>query len=96
MRYVYVGNVHDPEADSTRCHQCGQLLIGRDWYKLTAWNLTRRERAQAARRRVLGSSSPSRAPGGRNASRSGWPSFAEAGSIGRPPQGGASRAVVGS
>ena len=28
------------EADSTRCHQCGQLLIGRDWYRLTAWNLT--------------------------------------------------------
>jgi len=40
VRYAYVGNVHDPEADSTRCHQCGQLLIGRDWYRLTAWNLT--------------------------------------------------------
>jgi pyruvate formate lyase activating enzyme len=39
LRYVYVGNVHDPEADSTFCHQCRQLLIGRDWYQLTGWNL---------------------------------------------------------
>ena len=40
VRYAYVGNVHDPEADSTRCHLCDKLLIGRDWYTLTAWNLT--------------------------------------------------------
>ncbi|MBV8488709.1 MAG: AmmeMemoRadiSam system radical SAM enzyme, partial [Planctomycetaceae bacterium] len=39
-RYAYVGNVHDPEADSTRCHHCGVLLVGRDWYRLTAWKLT--------------------------------------------------------
>jgi pyruvate formate lyase activating enzyme len=39
LRYVYVGNVHDPEADSTTCHQCGSLLIGRDWYNLTGWGL---------------------------------------------------------
>lgn len=40
IRYVYVGNVHNKEADSTYCHQCGQLLIGRDWYQLSEWNLT--------------------------------------------------------
>jgi pyruvate formate lyase activating enzyme len=40
VRYAYVGNVHDPEADSTFCHGCGQLLIGRDWYQLTSWKLT--------------------------------------------------------
>jgi pyruvate formate lyase activating enzyme len=40
LRYVYVGNVHDTEGDSTYCHACGALLIGRDWYDLTAWNLT--------------------------------------------------------
>jgi pyruvate formate lyase activating enzyme len=40
VRYAYVGNVHDPEADSTYCHACGSLLIGRDWYELTAWCLT--------------------------------------------------------
>ncbi len=37
--YAYVGNVHDPACDSTYCHDCGQLLIGRDWYQLTNWNL---------------------------------------------------------
>jgi pyruvate formate lyase activating enzyme len=39
VRHVYVGNVHDPEGDSTSCHTCGGLLIGRDWFELTAWNL---------------------------------------------------------
>ncbi|CAN5894430.1 AmmeMemoRadiSam system radical SAM enzyme [soil metagenome] len=39
IRYAYVGNVHDPEADSTTCHACGALLIGRDWYELGLWNL---------------------------------------------------------
>ena len=40
LNHVYVGNVHDPEGDSTYCHACGAMLIGRDWYDLTAWNLT--------------------------------------------------------
>jgi pyruvate formate lyase activating enzyme len=39
VRYAYVGNVHDPEADSTFCHVCGTLLIGRDWYELTGWHI---------------------------------------------------------
>jgi pyruvate formate lyase activating enzyme len=40
VRYAYVGNVHDLEAESTYCHRCGQVLIGRDWYVLSTWNLT--------------------------------------------------------
>ena len=40
IRYAYIGNVHDPEGDSTYCHSCGKKLIGRDWYLLTDWNLT--------------------------------------------------------
>ena len=40
LRYVYTGNVYDEAGGSTYCHQCGQKLIGRDWYRLTAWNLT--------------------------------------------------------
>jgi pyruvate formate lyase activating enzyme len=39
LRYVYTGNVHDEEGGSTFCHGCGEKLIGRDWYVLTAWNL---------------------------------------------------------
>ena len=39
MRYAYTGNVDDPDGGSTYCHQCGELLIGRDWYELDQWNL---------------------------------------------------------
>ncbi len=40
IRYVYTGNVHDERGGSTYCHQCGERLIGRDWYVMTAWSLT--------------------------------------------------------
>jgi len=39
VRYAYVGNVHHKAAESTYCHQCGHLLIGRDWYTLSEWGL---------------------------------------------------------
>jgi pyruvate formate lyase activating enzyme len=39
LRYVYVGNVHDESGSSTYCPGCGTKLIGRDWYRLTAWNM---------------------------------------------------------
>ena len=39
LRHVYVGNIHDKAASSTYCHQCGHLLIGRDWYQLSEWGL---------------------------------------------------------
>ncbi|MFQ6006820.1 MAG: AmmeMemoRadiSam system radical SAM enzyme, partial [Woeseia sp.] len=40
LHYVYTGNVHDFEGESTYCHKCGETLIGRDWYELSVWNLT--------------------------------------------------------
>jgi pyruvate formate lyase activating enzyme len=40
IRYVYTGNVHDRDGQSTYCHGCGEVLIGRDWYRLSDWNLT--------------------------------------------------------
>ena len=40
LRYVYTGNVHDYEGESTYCHDCGQVLIGRDWYQLSVWNIS--------------------------------------------------------
>jgi pyruvate formate lyase activating enzyme len=40
LRYVYTGNVHDEAGQSTYCHACGAKLIGRDWYRITAWRLT--------------------------------------------------------
>ncbi len=39
VRYAYTGNVHDKAGESTYCHNCGEILIGRDWYVLSEWNL---------------------------------------------------------
>ncbi len=42
--YAYTGNVHDHNGSSTYCHQCGNILIGRDWYTLKEWDLTEKGR----------------------------------------------------
>ncbi|HUF63626.1 MAG TPA: AmmeMemoRadiSam system radical SAM enzyme [Verrucomicrobiales bacterium] len=34
IRYVYCGNIRDPEAQSTWCPNCGELLVERDGYRL--------------------------------------------------------------
>lgn len=34
LKYVYVGNVHDRQHQSTYCPSCSALLIERDWYQL--------------------------------------------------------------
>ncbi|HVS12680.1 MAG TPA: AmmeMemoRadiSam system radical SAM enzyme [Thermoanaerobaculia bacterium] len=39
LRYVYTGNVHDPEGQSTRCSGCDAVVIGRDWYRILSWDL---------------------------------------------------------
>ncbi len=39
VHYAYTGNVHDKAGGSTWCHNCGALLIERDWYVLGEWNL---------------------------------------------------------
>lgn len=40
MRYVYTGNVRDPEGGTTLCAGCGSKLIGRDGYEITSWALS--------------------------------------------------------
>ncbi len=47
LRDVYTGNVHDPAGGSTYCAGCGELLIGRDWYELSTWNLDPQGRCAA-------------------------------------------------
>lgn len=42
LRYVYTGNVHDVEGDTTLCHACGEKLIVRDWYALLDYRVTER------------------------------------------------------
>jgi len=39
LRYVYLGNIHSHEGSSTYCHNCGEIIIGRDWYELSDWNV---------------------------------------------------------
>jgi pyruvate formate lyase activating enzyme len=39
LHYVYTGNVHDREGDTTRCPGCGAAVIVRDWYNLLEWNI---------------------------------------------------------
>lgn len=40
LRYVYTGNVHCPEGDTTYCLSCGKVLIERDWYEIKHYGLT--------------------------------------------------------
>jgi len=40
LHHVYTGNVHDAEGQSTYCSGCDRVLIGREGYVLSAWNLT--------------------------------------------------------
>jgi pyruvate formate lyase activating enzyme len=39
LRYVYTGNIHDPAGQTTYCHGCGAVLIGRNGYEITAWHM---------------------------------------------------------
>jgi pyruvate formate lyase activating enzyme len=34
LDYVYLGNVHDAEGDTTFCPNCKKPLIVRDWYQI--------------------------------------------------------------
>ncbi len=54
LRYVYTGNVHDEHGGSTWCHECGEQLIGRDWYVLTSWCLDQAGRCQRCGTPCLG------------------------------------------
>ncbi|GAB1443501.1 AmmeMemoRadiSam system radical SAM enzyme [Ignavibacteriales bacterium] len=35
MKYVYTGNVHDPEGQTTYCPGCGEKVIERNWHTVT-------------------------------------------------------------
>jgi pyruvate formate lyase activating enzyme len=46
LNYVYTGNVHDQEGDTTFCHKCGEELIVRDWYEIKHWNMGQKGECQ--------------------------------------------------
>jgi pyruvate-formate lyase-activating enzyme len=39
LKYVYTGNVDDVQHQSTYCPACGECVIERNWYELSAWHL---------------------------------------------------------
>jgi pyruvate formate lyase activating enzyme len=39
LHFVYTGNIRDQSGQSTYCPGCGDCLIGRDGYAITAWRL---------------------------------------------------------
>ncbi|SDY14918.1 AmmeMemoRadiSam system radical SAM enzyme [Nitrosomonas sp. Nm33] len=40
LKYVYTGNVHNEEGDTTFCPSCGVTLIERGWYEIAHYRLT--------------------------------------------------------
>ena len=40
IRHAYTGNIRDLEGSSTYCHACGGVLIGREGYQLSTWNIS--------------------------------------------------------
>ena len=40
LQYVYTGNVHNQEGDTTFCPSCHNVLIERDWYEINQYRLT--------------------------------------------------------
>ena len=40
IHYAYTGNIHDYEGGSTYCHNCKEILVGRDWHQLSVWNVS--------------------------------------------------------
>jgi pyruvate formate lyase activating enzyme len=40
LNYVYTGNVHNKEGDTTFCPSCHASLIERDWYQIDGYHLT--------------------------------------------------------
>lgn len=42
LHYVYTGNVHNIEGDTTFCPNCHSMLIERDWYEINQYRLDKK------------------------------------------------------
>ena len=40
LHYVYLGNIHNEEGDTTFCPNCNSTLIKRDWYQIKQYQLS--------------------------------------------------------
>ncbi len=54
LRFVYTGNVHDPEGGRTTCPSCGAAVIDRDWYAIRRYELTDDGRCTRCRSTIPG------------------------------------------
>ena len=41
LHFVYTGNVHNTEGETTACRVCGAALIERDWYSILSYRITK-------------------------------------------------------
>ncbi|MCC7092081.1 MAG: AmmeMemoRadiSam system radical SAM enzyme [Nitrosomonas sp.] len=54
LHYVYTGNVHNPEGDTTICPACESAVILRDWYEINRYHLTRNGRCMHCDKPIAG------------------------------------------
>lgn len=54
LHYVYTGNVHHIEGDTTYCPGCGSAVIVRDWYEIKQYHLTAEGRCKNCNAAVAG------------------------------------------
>jgi pyruvate formate lyase activating enzyme len=54
LRFVYTGNVHDPEGGTTYCPGCGEGLVVRDWYDIREYHLDAHGRCLSCGARLAG------------------------------------------
>lgn len=54
IQYPYVGNIHNRAADSTYCHHCHQLVIGRNWYEIDEYGLDDQGKCNQCRTQLPG------------------------------------------
>ncbi|MDH5720179.1 MAG: AmmeMemoRadiSam system radical SAM enzyme [Spirochaetia bacterium] len=54
LHYVYTGNIHDKDGESTYCPSCAKKLIGRDWYEMTEYNLNEKGECQFCLQKIAG------------------------------------------
>ncbi|MER0217008.1 MAG: AmmeMemoRadiSam system radical SAM enzyme [Nitrosomonas sp.] len=54
LHYVYTGNVHHIEGDTTYCPGCGSAVIVRDWYEIKQYHLTAEGRCKNCNAAIAG------------------------------------------
>lgn len=54
LQYVYTGNVHYLEGDTTYCPACGSILIVRNWYEIKQYRLTQNGHCEQCNAAIAG------------------------------------------